>query len=381
LKYQPLRFRPCWGYSVKENRMSDSLKSKLLVFPNASQQVLSIRAKALVFNDAKSQEILALVERVATSDATVLIVGETGTGKELLARHIHELSGRKGQFVAINCGSFSDTLVESELFGHEAGAFTGARQTRAGWFEAADGGTLFLDEIGDMPLSQQVKLLRVLQEKQVVRIGSRRPIAVDVRLVAATNVELRKAVQAGHFRTDLYYRLSVAPVTLPALRERRGDILPLACHFMDVYRRKLMSGPVALSLSAENALYNYDWPGNIRELENVIHFALITSRDGVLDASNLNLPRMGRSVSDHSVQAISASDSVDWMFALRESIQRVLDSDYGPVQEIIQRSLITTALEHTDGNQVRAALRLGISRNVLRAHLKRFCLLPGSISE
>ena len=207
--------------------MSESNTARVLTLPNAEQAALTIRAKALIFHDPKSLTLLSHVERIAPSEANVLIIGETGTGKELIARHIHAQSGRKGPFVAVNCGAFSENLVEAELFGHEAGAFTGAQQARAGWFEAANGGTLFLDEVGDLPLAIQVKLLRVLQERQVVRLGSRKPVPVDVRLVAATNVDLEKAVQAGHFRLDLYYRLNVAPVFLPPLREREGDILPL----------------------------------------------------------------------------------------------------------------------------------------------------------
>src|SRR5690349_19938789 len=172
----------------------------------------------------ETQALLRQVERVARSEATVLIVGETGTGKELIARHVHETSGRKGPFVAVNCGAFSDSLIDAELFGHEAGAYTGAKAARAGWFESANGGTLFLDEIGDLSPPLQVKLLRVLQERQVVRIGARSPISLDVRLVAATNIDLIHAVQAQQFRADLFYRLSVAQFALPPLRERRGEI-------------------------------------------------------------------------------------------------------------------------------------------------------------
>ncbi|MDB6001884.1 MAG: Fis family transcriptional regulator, partial [Rhizobacter sp.] len=169
---------------------------ELLTFPDPGSMVLSIRAKALLFHDPRSVELLQKVERISVTDATVLVIGETGTGKELIARHIHKGSGRKGPFIAVNCGAFSENLIDAELFGHETGAFTGASQARSGWFEAANGGTLFLDEIGDLPLALQVKLLRVLQERQVVRLGSRRPIPLDVRLVAATNIDLHKAVAA-----------------------------------------------------------------------------------------------------------------------------------------------------------------------------------------
>lgn len=358
--------------------MIDSCQTKLLVFPDAGEQVLSIRAKALVFNDAKSQAILDMVERVSPSDATVLIVGETGTGKELLARHIHERSGRSGKFVAVNCGAFSETLVESELFGHEPGAFTGAKQARAGWFEAADGGTLFLDEVGDMPLSQQTKLLRVLQERQVVRVGSCRPIPVDVRLVAATNVELEKAVEAGHFRRDLYYRLNVAPVDLPPLRERRGDIMPLARHFIEVYRRRLKLNPMTVSPRAQLALVDYDWPGNIRELENVVHFAMIMCGNNILDESDLRLPKLGVRHPDWQNSPGRSSEAPDSIESLLASLQELLDSEHGPVHEIVQKALITTAFEHAGGNQVRTAVRLGITRNILRAQLKQFGLLGSS---
>ncbi|MGZ3158767.1 MAG: sigma 54-interacting transcriptional regulator, partial [Burkholderiaceae bacterium] len=200
---------------------------KLLTFPDSAGMALSIRAKALLFHDPRSSELLEKVERIARSDATALLIGETGTGKELIARHIHSQSGRTGPFIAVNCGAFSESLIDAELFGHETGAFTGATQARSGWFEAANGGTLFLDEIGDLSQALQVKLLRVLQERQVVRLGSRKPIALDVRLVAATNVDLHKAILADRFRSDLYYRLSVATIELPPLCDRPGDILPL----------------------------------------------------------------------------------------------------------------------------------------------------------
>src|SRR5690606_33978095 len=196
---------------------------------------------------------------IGPSEAPVLVNGETGTGKELVARHLHLLSGRKGPFVAINCGAINDHLSESELFGHEAGSFTGASGRREGWFEAADGGTLFLDEIGDLPRNLQVKLLRVTQEREVVRVGSRTPIPVNVRLVAGTNVDLDHAVQSGRFRRDLLYRLNIAQVLLPPLRERPGDILPLVRHFLGVYskRMKLEKQP-SLTPAAERLLLAYE---------------------------------------------------------------------------------------------------------------------------
>jgi sigma-54-specific transcriptional regulator len=220
--------------------------------------------------------LLDRIKLVAPSVANVLIIGETGTGKELIARHLHHLSERSsGPFVAVNCGAFAESLVESELFGHERGAFTGALGARAGWFEAAQGGSLFLDEIGELPLHLQVKLLRVLQEQQVVRIGSRQPIEIDVRIVASTNIDLEKAVAAGRFREDLYFRLNVATLRVAPLRERRGDLLPLAQFFLREYSQRLGTN-VGLSPEAEAHLLNrYTWPGNIRELETLLQPYLI----------------------------------------------------------------------------------------------------------
>jgi sigma-54-specific transcriptional regulator len=263
-------------------------------------------------------------------------------------------------------------MVEAELFGHENGAFTGAQQARAGWFEAANGGTLFLDEVGDLSMPIQVKLLRVLQEREVTRIGSRKPVQLDVRLVAATNVELGKAVQSGHFRLDLFYRLNIASVRLPPLRERRGDIMPLVDHFIELYRRKLGMDEISLTPEAERALLRYDWPGNIRELENVIHFALILCGTNTIGLSDLRLP--GLAAQGHDAlfgesAARSPLEKLEW------ALQQMLAEDTESIYEAVERLLITTAFNHCSGNQVQSAKRLGISRNVLRAQLKRFDLL------
>ena len=341
---------------------------KLLTLPHPES--LSIRAKALVFSDPRSERLLAHVEQVAASDATVLLIGETGTGKELVARHIHAGSGRDGPFVAVNCGAFAETLVDAELFGHEVGAFTGASQARAGWFEAADGGTLFLDEIGDMPMPLQVKLLRVLQERQVVRLGARQPIPVDVRLVAATNVDLAKAVQAGRFRADLFYRLHVASIALPPLRERPGDILPLALHFAETYRRRLGLPTVALSPAAERVLLAYDWPGNIRELENIVHYALIVCRDGRVEREDLRLPHAAPPAGDPE-----APPPDDWPAVVRQGVRGLLAEGAPRLYERLEALIVATAFGHCGANQLRTARELGISRNVLRAQLKRFGLI------
>lgn len=266
---------------------------QLLTLPHSPALATSIRATAQVFEDPKSRALLEHVRQVAPSDASVLIIGETGTGKELVARHVHALSARRDKpFVAVNCGAFSENLIEAELFGHEKGAFTGAIGAKAGWFEEANGGTLFLDEIGDLPMSLQVKLLRVLQEREVVRLGSRKSIPIDVRVLAATNVQLEKAINAGHFREDLYYRLDVVNLELSPLRDRPGDILPLALHFIQVYSQRLRNGPVRVSPEAEHKLKTYSWPGNIRELENVIHHTLLVCRDGVIQRDDLRMSNL-----------------------------------------------------------------------------------------
>jgi sigma-54-specific transcriptional regulator len=352
--------------------------------------VLSIRAKALLFHDPRSVELLERVERVARSEASVLIIGETGTGKELIARHIHATSERKGPFVAVNCGAFSETLIDAELFGHEAGAFTGATQARSGWFEAASGGTLFLDEIGDLSPALQVKLLRVLQERQVVRLGSRRPITIDVRLVAATNVDLHKAISAERFRSDLYYRLSVATVQLPPLCERRGDIIPLANHFIGIYADKIHTAQAVLTPEARAALLAYEWPGNIRELENVIHYALIVSRDGLIRADDLKLVgalhrQAGAGAAfeeadDHAVPQVTSatkgegSREHDWR-RLQLLFEELLRAGTPALFDTVEETLIRTAFEASGRNQVQSAKMLGISRNILRTHLKRFGMI------
>ncbi len=379
----------------------DNPHEPVLTLPPSTHGVLSIRAKALLFHDPRSVALLEQIELIAPTDATALIVGETGTGKELVARHIHKRSSRKGPFTAVNCGAFSENLIDAELFGHEAGAFTGAMQARPGWFESANGGTLFLDEIGDLPLSLQVKLLRVLQERQVVRLGARKPIALDVRLVAATNVELLQAVEAQHFRADLYYRLNVAPLTLLPLRERPGDILPLAQHFLRQYGPRLGLADATLSPGAEVALQNYVWPGNIRELENVIHFALVVCRHGVVQATDLRLvapspAAVARAAASLPTRAVAEAPAAvaapapqeppppavaprvklhaDLVAALDALVRAREPSLFHAVEE----ALVRTAFAQSRENQVQTARLLGVTRNTLRTLLKRFGMLSDS---
>ena len=338
---------------------------QLLTLPPSPALATSICATAQVFEDPKSKALLAHLQQVAPSEASVLIIGETGTGKELVARHIHNLSARRNRpFIAVNCGAFSESLVEAELFGHEKGAFTGALSAKAGWFEEANGGTLFLDEIGDLPMAIQVKLLRVLQEREVVRLGSRKSIPIDVRVLAATNVQLEKAINAGHFREDLFYRLDVVNLELSPLRERPGDILPLIRHFIEAYSKRLGYGEVRLSPAAENKLQAYGWPGNIRELENVIHHTLLICRDGLIQSDDLRLSNMrierqeDATVTDNSTEAL-----------LERAFQQLFEEQPGALHEKVEDVLFRAAYRFCHYNQVHTANLLGLSRNVTRTRL------------
>lgn len=363
----------------------------LVAFTDAPKTSLLVRATAFVFADPRSRALQEMIERVAPSEATILVTGETGTGKELIARHVHALSRRSGgKFVAINCGAFSETLIESELFGYEKGAYTGAAQGKAGWFETANGGTLFLDEIGDLPLPMQVKLLRVLQEREVVRLGSRQTMPIDVRLIAATNVDLAEAVRAGRFREDLYYRLQVIALPLLPLRERPGDVMPLTRHFVQTYAERLHLGEVSLSPDAELALRQYPWPGNIRELENVVHRALLVCRNGRVTPADLSLSPLMQAQApmvapappayfaapsapippvapEPAPPAAVACESERFQAAW----QALLDSGEQITFEALQLQLVVAAWESSDRNQLRTARYLNISRNVLRTYLKK----------
>ncbi|MEP7315043.1 MAG: sigma-54 dependent transcriptional regulator [Pseudomonadota bacterium] len=348
--------------------------ARLLLHPNALSSVLSVRAKAMIFADPVSQSLLEQIGQVAPADAAVLIVGETGTGKELVARDVHAQSRRRGDFVAVNCGALSQTLAEAELFGHQAGAFTGATETRAGWFEAADGGTLFLDEVGDLPLALQVKLLRVLQEREVVRVGARKAVPLDVRVVAATNIDLEQAVAAGRFRRDLYYRLNVVTLTVPPLKQRRGDILPLAEHFLQLYSERLSVSPPQLDAAARQGLLAYGWPGNIRELENVMHSALLVTRDGVIRPENLRFA--GVLPGDVAAQSAAAPANVptDAFDIIGAQLERLFATPPPQLYEKLDALIVSRGYAYCSGNQVHTARLFGLSRHMLRTLLKRFSL-------
>jgi len=351
-------------------RSSSTVPIQIDMAPNSHALDLSARASCLVFEDQASRSLLVEVQHIAPSDATVLIIGETGTGKELIARHIHELSNRRGgPFVAVNCAAINESLMESELFGHERGSFTGAVSDKAGWFETAQGGSLFLDEIGDLPFLLQAKLLRVIQEREVVRVGSRRPISIDTRLIAATNVKLDEAASAGRFRSDLYYRLKVASIDLPPLRERPGDIMPLVRHFLNLYGARLGYAKVELTPETVHALLSYPWPGNIRELENSIHHALLVCSGTSIRPEDLRLP----------VSPPQESGTVESaLLPALESVLNNLFSNKNAVPDLyrsIDETVIRTAYGYCEENQLRTARLLGISRNVVRDRLIRYGML------
>ncbi len=325
--------------------------------------------KNIIGNSPAMQELYKTIGKVAGSDVTILIQGESGTGKELVARAIHFNSGRLGKpFVAINCAAIPRDLLESELFGSEKGAYTGASDRKQGKFEQANHGTIFLDEIGDMPLDLQAKILRVLQEQEVTRIGGTHNIAVDVRIVAATNQELLERVRNKEFREDLYYRLNVVPINLPPLRERREDIPALAGYFLERTCTELSIPPKQLSREAMAILTAHYWPGNIRELENTIKRAVILSNDPQLTAADFDSLQpqagdVGNSTSQTSLEDLVAAK----LGTCFNGIEHLEKGDiHAMVLEQVERPLIRHILEKTRWNQVKAADILGINRNTLR---------------
>lgn len=294
-------------------------------FESGNQEYRERRFEQIIGTSSALEAVLEQVERVAPTDSTVLIQGETGTGKELIAHAIHNLSSRCGRpFVRLNCAAIPLDLLESELFGHEKGAFTGAITQKVGRFELADKGTLFLDEVGDIPPALQPKLLRVLQEQEFERLGSTRTHKVDVRLVAATHRDLTEMANRGEFRSDLYYRLNVFPLMLPALRDRRDDIPALVSHFVEIYGRRMGRRIEHVPAETMSAFTSYDWPGNIRELQNLIERAVILSNDGVLPNS---LPAVtARNVTVASPSSASSPAPTTLRDSERVLILRTLES-------------------------------------------------------
>ncbi len=312
----------------------------------------------IVGHSRAMQEIFATVVRVAPTRATVLLCGESGVGKDMIARAIHHHSPRKDRpFVKINCTAIPENLMESELFGYEKGAFTGANISKPGKFEQADTGTVMLDEIGDVPGSVQVKLLRVLQERELERLGSNRTKQIDVRVIAATNVDLRAALEQGTFREDLYYRLNVMPLNIPSLRERKEDIPFLAEHFVQKLSRDLGVRIESITEGAIAKLMEYHWPGNIRELENVMERSMVMASGTVLEASDIRLDAAARGRSSQSAGDSFLPD--------------------GFTLEQYEQSLIKEALKRASGNKSHAARLLGLTRNALRYRLAQMGLDSG----
>ncbi len=304
-----------------------------------------------VAEDAETRRVFQLAKKVAQTDSSVMIMGESGTGKEVLARFIHRNSPRAKQpFIAINCAAIPENMLEATLFGYEKGSFTGAHQSSAGKFEQANGGTLLLDEISEMDVNLQAKLLRVLQEKEVERIGGKKPVALDVRVLATTNRNLRTEVEKGHFREDLYYRLCVFPLTWRPLRERRDDIVPLA---MRMIAQKQKAGAIQLDPGAELRLLNHDWPGNIRELDNVIQRALILCSDNIITADDIFIPE------DDMPGALEELDFEGEGSALGEDLKKR------------EFELILETLRAVGGSKKHTAEKLGISPRTLRYKLAR----------
>ncbi len=360
--------------AIKINRMVAIEKEELLRGAGAKAHAESRYDQGSIIGASQPmQEVLALTEAVADSNATVLIQGETGTGKELIARVIHANSPRAdGPFVAVNCGALPDSLLESELFGHVEGAFTGATRDRAGRFALADGGTVFLDEVSSMSPQLQVKLLRVLQEKEFERVGASQAVRVDVRVVAATNVDLADRVNAGGFRQDLYYRLNVLPIRLPPLRERREDIPLLVEHFMGVFSREDDKQVDKLSREALDMLTAYDWPGNVRELENCIERAIVLTRTATITVEllpeSICAPR-------RRPRPEPARDLREALLPLIAELRRGSDGElYDEVIGLVERTLIAHVLAANGGVQTRTARELGISRNTLRARIASYGL-------
>ena len=328
--------------------------------------------KTIIGNSPAMREVYKTIGKVAPSDVTILIQGESGTGKELIARAIHFNSKRLGKpFIALNCAAIPKELLESELFGFEKGAFTGAFERKLGKFEQANGGTIFLDEIGDMPLDLQAKMLRVLQEKEITRTGGNQSIAVDTRIVAATNQDLEERVRQKAFREDLYYRLNVVPIQLVPLRERKEDIPLLFDYFLKSSCAEMETPVKQCSDDALRLLMQYPWPGNIRELENTIKRAVILSSDPLLtaaDFSSLTSQKPGQQQSEE----LSLEALVDTKLrSSLDNLEKMESGDlYGMVLEQVERPLIRFVLEKTRNNQVRAADILGINRNTLRKKIQ-----------
>jgi two-component system, NtrC family, response regulator AtoC len=333
---------------------------------------------------AKMIDLMSFVQKVAASEATtILIQGESGTGKDLAAKTIHyESSRQNGPFVAINCSAIPETLMEAELFGHEKGAFTDAKQMKKGLFEMADGGTLFLDEIGELSPLLQAKLLRVLEDQVIRRVGGVRDLQVDVRVVAASNRDLEKAVREGHFRQDLYYRLAIIAIFIPPLRDRAEDILPLVDFFIDWYNQKFKKSVRGISPETRRLLISHSWPGNVRELKNCIERAMILEEELILRPIYMpfavgEAARSGVTAFEHSSMTVDGGR----LLAGGRVLPRLYIPEEGTSLEEMERAMVELAMQQANGNQTHAARLLDISRDALRYKLKKFELVPAGEDE
>ena len=364
------------------------LAERALTDRRLSQEVTRLRSGlrevwefgALIGHHPRMQDVYKTIGRVAGSDVTVLLRGESGTGKELVARAIHHYSRRAGRpFVAVSGAAIPGTLLESEMFGHERGAFTDARERKLGKLELAHGGTLYLDEIGDMPVELQTKLLRALQERTIERLGGQEPIRIDVRVLAATNRDLEALMKEERFREDLYYRLNVVTVHLPPLRERRRDIPLLVEHFLAKYGPAL--GERGVAPEALDRLVGHDWPGNVRELENVIQRAMVMAAGGVILPEHLPIGPVSAAASvavDATLEEIIEKKLMECVRGLREHASANL---YDLLIGLVEKPLLRAVLRETGGNQLRAAQILGINRNTLRKKLLEHGIDPDSLQS
>jgi transcriptional regulator with PAS, ATPase and Fis domain len=363
-----IAYAPDDGTTVES--LMGRLRAALRTGTTPDAGTLPVVERTSVVVDPAMRRVYALVDRIADSAMTVLILGETGVGKELVTEAIHCRSSRRDRpLIKLNCAALPETLLESELFGYERGAFTGAVTSKPGRFELASGGTLFLDEIAEIPVEMQVKLLRVLQESEFERVGGIKTIRVDVRLVAATNRDLKREIAAGTFREDLYYRLNVVPIALPALRERISDIPLLGAHFVDKFNARLKKHVSGIEPDAMDRLVSYSWPGNIRELENVLERAILFC--DTQHVRDIDLPvevREGVAESPRQAVPVQLGDAKDGVSAdgLKEQVKAAMSR--------LERELIVRALDQTGGNVTHAARLLKISRKGLQLKMKELGL-------
>ncbi|MDY0009132.1 MAG: sigma-54 dependent transcriptional regulator [Bdellovibrionales bacterium] len=354
-------------------------------------QAVTEESSAMIASDPSMKAVLQIADRIAPSDASVLITGESGTGKEVMSRYIHQKSKRAGGvFISLNCAAIPESLLESELFGHEKGAFTGAASRRIGKFEEANGGTLLLDEITEMHPSLQAKLLRAIQERVIDRVGGTAPVKIDIRLIATSNRDMEAAVRAGQFREDLYFRLNVVNLELPSLSERPGDILPLAKMFADKYSEHNGITPKPISAAAAEKLRAHHWPGNVRELENTMHRAILVSLESEIESGAIMLSGQKTTLAAQAAQNINNAQAAQ-NISNAQAAQAAQPASPAPVQAApatqgsdtssllvgrtvaaVERDLILNTLEHCLGNRTHAANILGISIRTLRNKLKEY---------